>query len=148
MKIKILSVGKKHDQLYLEAIEDYLKRLNHYANASFVLIPPCKNSSLLESEQKIDEGERILKTINKEERVVLLDETGRFLSSPDLALGAQDMVFIIGGAFGVSPDVFKRADLVFSLSKLVFPHMMVRLILVETLYRSMTILNNGKYHHF
>ena len=86
MKIKILSVGKKHDNMYLEAINDYLKRLSHYASTDFVLIQPCKNASLPSSQQKIDEGERILKSINKDERVVLLDETGKLLSSPQLSL--------------------------------------------------------------
>jgi 23S rRNA (pseudouridine1915-N3)-methyltransferase len=108
-----------------------------------------------ESELKVEEGRQILSRLQSGDCLILLDERGKLLSSPDVAKmiaqkanqGMSKLVFLIGGAYGVSEDVKARAQFIWSLSPLVFPHMLVRLILSEQLYRACTILRNEKYHH-
>ncbi len=156
MKIALFSVGKSSESYVQQGIEDFTKRLNKYFTAQWNIIAPPKNAaSLSETELKLQEGKLILSQIQQDDFFVLLDERGKQFSSPQLANfiqqraneSAKRLVFLIGGAFGVSDEVFKRANHVWSLSGLVFPHMLVRLILSEQLYRACTILRNEKYHH-
>lgn len=155
MKITILAIGKKHDPKIQAAIEDYSARLNHYTKLEWKLAE-AKTSSSMNSEQvKKIESEALLNSISEQDKIILLDETGTELSSiqnskeiqKHLNKGTSNLVFVIGGAYGVSKDLKKRADFVWSLSKLVFPHQLVRLIVIEQLYRAHTILAGEKYHH-
>ncbi len=156
MKIQLWSVGKTHDAYVKDGIEDFSKRINKYFTAEWNIISPPKNAaSLSEKELKKAEGILLSAQILKEDYLILLDERGRSFSSPDLAQFIQQranesnkrIIFLIGGAFGVDENISKRADFVWSLSKLVFPHMLVRLILAEQIYRACSILRNEKYHH-
>lgn len=151
MAISVLAVGKKHESWVLEGIERYQKRLRAPFAAEWSLIP---HSSLEGQSARQEESERILSRLKPNDYVILLDEQGLNLSSPALAtlihdqLGvSQSIVFIIGGAYGVDSTIHRRAQTVWSLSKLVFPHQLVRLILIEQLYRAQQISSGGKYHH-
>jgi 23S rRNA (pseudouridine1915-N3)-methyltransferase len=151
MAISFLAVGKKHESWISEGIERYQKRVRAPYMAEWVLIP---HSSLQGDSARQEESERILSKLKPSDYVILLDERGMALSSPQLAalLDAQlthsaSIVFIIGGAFGVDQTVHDRAQKVWSLSPLVFPHQLVRLILSEQLYRVQQINTGGKYHH-
>ena len=156
MKFELWSIGKPHETYVLKGIEDFTKRLNHYFKTEWQIIPPLKGSaSLSEEELKKKEADVIMGLLNDDDYLVLLDERGKHISSEDLAdfiqkranSGVRKVVFLIGGAFGVDVSVFKRADYTLSFSKFVFPHMLVRLLLAEQLYRACTILRNEKYHH-
>jgi 23S rRNA (pseudouridine1915-N3)-methyltransferase len=156
MKMQFWSVGKPHDAYAKNGIEEFTKRLNNYFSTDWHIITPPKNAAnLSEIELKKAEGVTILQQLQKDDYLILLDERGKQLSSPELAQWIQQranestkrIVFLIGGAFGVDDAVMKRADHTWSLSKLVFPHMLVRLILSEQVYRACTILRNEKYHH-
>ena len=156
MKINLYSVGKPHETYVRQGIEDFTKRLNKYFSSEWNIIAPPKNAaSLSENELKLQEGKLILSQLQQDDFLVLLDERGKLLSSPQTANFLQQranesvkrLIFLIGGAFGASDEIFKRANFVWSLSPLVFPHMLARLILAEQLYRACTILRNEKYHH-
>ena len=156
MKFQFWSVGKAHDPYVKEGVEMFIKRISHYYPVEWNIIPMPKNIAMLsEIDLKKKEGETILFFLQKNDYLVLLDEKGKLLSSEGLADFIQQkannsikkIVFLIGGAFGVSEDVFKRANYKWSLSPLVFPHQLVRLILVEQVYRACTINKNEKYHH-
>ncbi|MGF7231549.1 23S rRNA (pseudouridine(1915)-N(3))-methyltransferase RlmH [Arachidicoccus sp.] len=156
MKILLYSVGKPHDTYAKQGIEAFTNRLEKYFPTEWKIIPPPKNAGALnEPELKKQEAKLILAQINTDDFLVLLDERGKQLSSPQLANFIQQranestktIVFLIGGAFGVEGSVFERANFTWSLSPLVFPHMLVRLILSEQLYRACTILRGEKYHH-
>lgn len=156
MKIQCWSIGKNHESYVKEGIEDFTRRLSKYFPAEWNLIPTPKNAGMLsEMDLRKKEGETILEWLKKDDYLILLDERGQSFTSPQLAgflqARANDsvktLVFLIGGAYGVDDAVFKRANLTWSLSKLVFPHQLVRLILAEQLYRACTILRNEKYHH-
>jgi len=149
-------MGKPHEAYARPGIEEFTKRLNNYFTADWNIIAPPKNAATLdEAALKRAEAGLILQQLQKDDQLILLDERGKTFSSPELAQWLQQranessrrLVFLIGGAFGVDGSVTQRADLVWSLSKLVFPHMLVRLILAEQLYRACTILRNEKYHH-
>lgn len=151
MAISILAVGKKHESWVVEGIERYQKRLRAPFTAEWNLIP---HSSLEGHSARQEESERILSRLKPTDYVILLDEQGTLLDSPSLSTLLQDqaslsrsIVFIIGGAYGVDQTVHQRAQTVWSLSKLVFPHQLVRLILIEQLYRAQQISSGGKYHH-
>lgn len=156
MKFQFISIGKPNDEDLKKAIEDFTKRINNYYTTEWLIIPPVKNaSSLPETGLKKQEGKIILDKINADDFLMLLDETGKQLTSVELAnfieqkinAGNRNILFLIGGAFGVSDEVKQRANFIWSLSKLVFPHKIVRLILAEQIYRACTILRNEKYHH-
>ncbi len=156
MKIILASLGKPHETYAKIGIEDFSQRLTKYFTTEWLIIPPVKNTAVLgENELKKAEAETILAQIQKEDYLILLDERGKQLSSPNLANFLQQranesrkrLVFLIGGAFGVDDTVAQRANYTWSLSMLVFPHMLVRLILAEQVYRACTILRNEKYHH-
>lgn len=156
MKLQLWSVGKAHEAYAKAGIEDFTKRINNYFPAEWHLIAPLKNAAhLSEVELKKAEAAIILQQIQKDDYLILLDERGKQISSPELAQWLQQranestkrIVFLIGGAFGVDESVMQRADYTWSISKLVFPHMLVRLLLAEQVYRACTILRNEKYHH-
>lgn len=156
MKISFWSVGKTHEPYVKSGVEDFTRRISKYYKVDWNLIPAPKNAGMLsEMDLKKKEGEIILEWLSKDDYLVLLDERGKQLSSEELAAflqtraneSAKQVVFLIGGAFGVSDEVMKRANFKWSLSQLVFPHQLVRLILAEQVYRACTILKNEKYHH-
>ncbi|HSC53445.1 MAG TPA: 23S rRNA (pseudouridine(1915)-N(3))-methyltransferase RlmH [Phnomibacter sp.] len=156
MKLIFWSIGGKHDANLAKAIEDYSGRINHYYSCEWKLIAVPKNAaSLTLDAQKDAESNLLLQSLDPVDYVILLDERGKMLSSPELAgiveqraiNGAKKIHIVIGGAFGVNDAVRKRADLVWQLSKLVFPHQLVRLMLVEQVYRACTIIRGEKYHH-
>lgn len=156
MKLRLISVGKPHEPYVKEGINDFTQRINKYFKADWLIIHTPKTApSLSETELKKAEATLILNQIEKEDYLILLDERGKVFSSPQLAQFIQQranesnkqLVFLIGGAFGVDPIITSRAQLVWSLSPLVFPHMLARLILSEQLYRACTIIRNEKYHH-
>ncbi len=156
MKLNFWSVGKSNETYVREGIEIFTKRINNYYPAEWTIIPIPKNASALsEVEMKKKEGEAILSLLQKDDWLILLDERGKQFSSEVLANilqqraneSVKNLIFLIGGAYGVSDDVMKRANLKWSLSQLVFPHQLVRLILAEQIYRACSILRNEKYHH-
>jgi 23S rRNA (pseudouridine1915-N3)-methyltransferase len=145
--INIIAVGKKHDPNITDAINDYEKRLRAPFEVKWVLLPySAKNGD----EARQDESGRIISQLRPADFVVLLDERGQDLSSPDfsaLLTSQQNIVIIIGGAYGVNDELRQRADRVISLSAMVFPHQLVRLILIEQIYRAQAIATNHPYHH-
>ena len=153
MKLSLLSVGKAHDTYIKEGVDQFTKRIGHYYPIDWQIISPSKLTD--PSQIKKAEAASIIKALAVTDVLVLLDETGKMLSSPGLAnliqqkanQSAQRIVFLIGGAYGVDESIKKRANFTWSLSDLVFPHMLVRLILSEQLYRACSILANEKYHH-
>ena len=145
MKIQFWSVGKTHESFVKEGIELFTKRVSNYFPVEWNIIPMPKNAGIMEPAMlKIKEGEAILVQINKEDFLVLLDEKGIEFTSEGFAKfiekrtidSTKTIVFLIGGAYGVSDAVFARANFKWSLSTLVFPHQMVRLILAEQVYRA------------
>ena len=151
MAIKIISVGKKHDSWVSDGIERYEARLKKPYDAQWVLLP---HSSLQDAAARQEESERILSRCGDRDFVILLDERGDELTSPQLAslldntfTAGRTVTFVIGGAYGVDDRVHQRADVVWSLSPLVFPHQLVRLILIEQLYRAQQISAGHPYHH-
>lgn len=156
MTIKLLGIGKTDDPALQNLTEMYIKRLGFYNRFEFELIPDIKNSKNLdENQQKQKEGDLLLNKVVASDFVVLLDENGKQYSSEAfsefiqkrLNSGLKQLVFIVGGPYGFSEDVYKRADAKLSLSKMTFSHQMVRLFFVEQLYRAFTILKNEPYHH-
>ena len=156
MKIACWSVGKSHDPYVKAGVEDFTGRLNRYYKTEWTLLPVPKQAGMLsEIDLRKKEATMILDWLSKDDYLVLLDEKGKQLSSPGLANliqqraneSVKQIVFLIGGAYGVDASVFQRAQFVWSLSELVFPHQLVRLILAEQLYQAATILKNEKYHH-
>ncbi len=156
MRMLFISVGKAHESYIKEGLADFTQRINKYYKVDWQIIPPPKNAANMAAlDLKKAEAESILGVIQKDDFLVLLDERGKQLSSPQLADFLQkrandstkQIVFLIGGAFGVNLSIVERANMSWSLSDLVFPHMLVRLILAEQIYRACTILRNEKYHH-
>lgn len=149
MKIRILAIGKKHEPWVQPGVERYLSRLAPPYFGEFELIP---HSGLRGKGARTEESDRILSRIKPDNFVILLDETGENLSSPQVSdliarTTSRSIIFIIGGAYGIDERVSARADRVWSLSNLVFPHQLVRLILAEQLYRAQEINRGSKYHH-
>jgi 23S rRNA (pseudouridine1915-N3)-methyltransferase len=156
MKLQFWSIGKAHESYLKEAVEIFTKRISHYYPVEWNIIPVPKNTAMLnETDLKKKEGDSILNSLQKDDYLILLDERGKLIKSEELAKfietraneSVKKMVFLVGGAFGVSDDVMKRANYKWSLSPLVFPHQLVRLILAEQVYRACTIIKNEKYHH-
>ncbi len=154
MKIVALATGKRHDADIAAAVDDYTQRIQRYTSFEWQILSPAKGKMTADEVKRI-ESAAIAAQLKNEDYIVLLDERGTQLSSNELAgiLDAQDMavarrmVFVIGGAYGISDEIMKRADMTWSLSKLVFPHQLVRLILAEQLYRAHTIRRGEPYHH-
>lgn len=155
MKTILLLVGKTQNKNFQAGISDYSERITHYMPFEIKVIPELKNTrNLNEEQQKVREGELILKELQPTDTVVLMDEHGKELRSIELAQWLQGkqnisrrLVFVIGGPYGFSPDVYARANEQLSLSKMTFSHQMVRLIMVEQLYRACTIIKGEPYHH-
>jgi len=151
MAIKIIAVGKKHETWVAEGIRRYETRLQRPFNVEWVLLPHSARDGLQARE---DESERLLLRLDKDDFIVLLDERGKLFDSPGLSRmllepleRSRSVVVLIGGAYGVDASVHERADVVWSLSPLVFPHQLVRLILAEQLYRAQEIAAGRPYHH-
>ena len=156
MKIKLLAIGKTDDKNLQLLIQNYEKRLKHYIKFELEIIPDLKNvKNLSESEQKEKEGVLILKRINSTDQVILLDEKGIMNTSKEFSkfmqkkmnAGIKQIVFVIGGPYGFSEAVYKKAKEQLSFSKMTFSHQMIRLFVVEQIYRAFTILRNEPYHH-
>ena len=156
MRIQFWSVGKPHEPYVKTGIDDFTGRVNKYFKADWNLVPPVRNAaSLSEPELMKKEAQLILASLLPDDYLVLMDERGKQLSSEGLAVfiqaraneSSKRVIFLIGGAFGVDESVARKADFTWSLSNLVFPHQLVRLILTEQVYRACTILRNEKYHH-
>ena len=151
MLIRIIAIGKKHESWVADGIERYQKRLRQPFAVEWVLLP---HSSLEGDRARQEESERILSRLGTDDSVVLLDERGKALDSPQLSSlltenfnQSRTVVLVIGGAYGVDATVHHRANTVWSLSPLVFPHQLVRLILAEQIYRAQQISLGGSYHH-
>lgn len=155
MKTTLLWVGKTTDRHLDDLIEDYRKRIGHYIPFEVKTIPALKNTkNMTFDQQKQSEGEQILSAVGQLAFVVLLDERGTERSSMEFARyiqkqqsASRDLVFVIGGPFGFSSDVYERANDKVSLSRMTFSHQMIRLLFTEQLYRALTILHGEKYHH-
>lgn len=151
MPIRIIAVGKKHETWAAEGIERYQKRLKRPFVVEWVLLP---HSALTDARARQEESGRILTRLNASDYVILLDERGKIINSPSLSQlllspleTSKEVVIIIGGAYGVDDSIHQRANFVWSLSNLVFPHQLVRLILAEQIYRAQEIAGGKPYHH-
>jgi 23S rRNA (pseudouridine1915-N3)-methyltransferase len=156
MKIKLWSIGKEHEPYIKPGVDDFTRRIARYYPVDWKLIAPPRNAAALSiSDLKKKEGEIIFDTLSKDDWLVALDERGKQITSDGLAQLLQDranesaknLVFLIGGIYGLDEAVLKRSDHRWSLSLLTFPHQLVRLIMAEQLYRACTILRNERYHH-
>ena len=156
MKIHFWSLGNAHEIYVKPGIEIFTKRISHYYNVEWKLIPFQKNaSSLSQQDLKKAESEAVMRLLKPDDILIVLDEKGKQFTSEKLAdllqLNAnnsiKNLIFLIGGAFGVDEKIIMRANYIWSLSQLVFPHQLVRLILAEQVYRACTIIRNEKYHH-
>ncbi|GAA4366993.1 23S rRNA (pseudouridine(1915)-N(3))-methyltransferase RlmH [Paeniglutamicibacter cryotolerans] len=151
MTIRVLAIGKKHESWVTEGIDRYEKRMKKPFDLKWQLLP---HSSREGDSARTEESERILSKVETRDYLILLDERGKNIDSPTLARTLQqpldtsrNITVVIGGAYGVAPSVHSRADFTWSLSKLVFPHQLVRLILAEQLYRAQEIAGGRPYHH-
>ncbi|HET8885076.1 MAG TPA: 23S rRNA (pseudouridine(1915)-N(3))-methyltransferase RlmH [Salinimicrobium sp.] len=156
MTIKLLAVGKTDNRQLLDLIEIYQKRINFYIKYEVEIIPDIKNTkNLNEEQQKQKEGNLLISKIENSDFVVLLDENGKQYASEEFAdflqkrlnSGIKQLVFVIGGPFGFSKELYDRGNALVSLSKMTFSHQMVRLFFAEQVYRGFTILKNEPYHH-
>jgi len=156
MKLHFWAIGKNNDPYVKEGVDDFTKRISKYFPVEWSIIPVPKNAGMMsEMDLKKKEGEIVLEWINKDDYLVALDENGKEFTSVTLAdfiikrsnQSVRNLVFLIGGAFGLDEAVLTRANYKWSLSRLTFPHQLVRLILAEQIYRACTIIKNEKYHH-
>ncbi|PKB43662.1 23S rRNA (pseudouridine1915-N3)-methyltransferase [Cellulophaga sp. RHA19] len=156
MTIKLLAIGKTDNKNLQALIAEYEKRLGHYIKFNLDIIPDIKNvKNLSEAQQKEKEGELILKKLSSTDVLILLDENGKQFTSVDFSdylqkkmnAGIKQLVFVIGGPYGFSDAIYTTAKGKISLSKMTFSHQMVRLFVVEQIYRGFTILRNEPYHH-
>lgn len=156
MKILLLAIGKTDDKNLITLIENYKNRLKHYIKFDLEVIPDIKNvKNLSEKQQKEKEGELILKKLQSSDQLILLDEKGKSFSSikfseylqKKMNSGIKQMVIVIGGPYGFSEEIYKRAQGKISLSTMTFSHQMIRLFATEQIYRAFTILKNEPYHH-
>lgn len=158
MKITLLSVGKLKEKYIVEGVKEYLKRLSAYAKVEIAEVSdePCPDNafSAVVEQVRQKEAEKLQKRIKPGTYLIVLDSRGKMLSSEEMAskiedlglAGKSDITFIIGGSHGLIPELTDQADLLFSLSKLTFPHQLVRLLLLEQIYRSFKIIKNEPYH--
>jgi len=156
VKIKLICIGKTGKGFLVDGENEYLNRLKHYVNIERIEIPDLKNAKKLSIEQiKSLEGKEIMSKIISGEQLILLDEKGKDFTSEKFAdfiqkkfnQGGKALVFVIGGAYGFSNEVYDRSDSLLSLSKMTFSHQMIRMIFFEQVYRAMTILKGEPYHH-
>ena len=151
-----MTIGKNHEPFVADGVSDFTKRINNYFPASWKIIPSIRNAALLQQDDLIrKEGEIVLRMLQPHDYLVALDERGRAFTSIQLSgflqqranESAKTLIFLIGGAYGLDAAILKRANHIWSLSALTFPHQLVRLIIAEQVYRACTILRNEKYHH-
>ncbi|HEX2976318.1 MAG TPA: 23S rRNA (pseudouridine(1915)-N(3))-methyltransferase RlmH [Bacteroidales bacterium] len=156
MKIALLQTGKTVDRNISESSDDYASRIKKYIGFEVITVPDLKNTrNMPPNEQKLREGKKIIQAISAEDYVVLLDEKGKEFRTVEFAsalerifmLPKKRIIFIIGGPWGFSDEVYSRADMKMSLSKMTFPHQLVRLLFLEQLYRAMTVIKGEPYHH-
>jgi 23S rRNA (pseudouridine1915-N3)-methyltransferase len=156
MKILLLVIGKTDEKYLIEGMDKYRNRLKHYIGFDYEEIPDIKNrKSLSEAQQKKQEGDLILTKINAGDKLVLLDDKGKDYSSisfskhlqQQMNSGIKRLVFVVGGPYGFDASVYAKSQGKLSLSKMTFSHQMIRLFMVEQVYRAMTILKNEPYHH-
>jgi 23S rRNA (pseudouridine1915-N3)-methyltransferase len=156
MTIKLIAIGKTDNADLQSLMDDYIKRLGFYIKFSIDIIPDIKNvKNLSEEQQKQKEGELILNKLSATDILILLDENGKQLNSVNFSeylqkhmnSGIKQLVFVIGGPYGFSNDVYEKSNGKLSLSKMTFSHQMIRLFFIEQLYRGFTILRNEPYHH-
>ena len=156
MKIKLLAIGKTDNKNLIQLIDEYQNRLKHYIKFELEIIPDIKNvKNLSEIQQKEKEGDLILSKLQNTDVLVLLDDKGKDFTSIEFSqylqkkmnAGIKQLVLVIGGPYGFSDAVYKKASGKISLSKMTFSHQMIRLFIVEQLYRGFTILKNEPYHH-
>ena len=156
MKITLSVIGKTEVGFVRQGIEEYVKRLQHYVGFNISYVSDVKSTrNLSEAQQKTAEGKALLSTLDSSDHVVLLDEHGVERTSVEfsqwlqrrMASGSKRLVFLVGGPYGFSQEVYDRANEKISLSKMTFPHELVRLVFVEQLYRAFTILRHEPYHH-
>lgn len=156
MKIVLLQTGKTSEKHIAEGVESYSARIRKFSGFEIITVPDLKNTRKMPArEQKSIEGKKILRLLGKDDFVVLLDENGREFSSVEFARwiekklsdSVKRMVFIIGGPWGFSEGLLDKAHMKMSLSKMTFPHQLVRLLFAEQLYRAFTIIRNESYHH-
>lgn len=156
MKITLLVVGKTDSNHIKELFEMYQKRLNHYIKFHFIAIADIKNTKKMSSEQqKIKEGQSILKQLSPTDQLILLDEKGKMFSSVEFSSflqkkmnsGIKNIVFAIGGPYGFSEEMYQKSIGKISLSKMTFSHQMIRIFIAEQIYRAFTILKNEPYHN-
>jgi 23S rRNA (pseudouridine1915-N3)-methyltransferase len=156
MKISCWAIGKANESYVKEGVNEFTKRVTRYYKTEWNIIPVPKNAGMMsEMDLREKEGEMILSFLKKDDYLVALDEHGKQWTSVEFAefigqrasQSVKNLVFVIGGAFGLDKSILKRADHVMGLSKLTYPHQLVRLILAEQLYRACSILRNEKYHH-
>ena len=158
MNIQIICIGKLKEKYWTDAVAEYMKRLSSYSSVKIVELKesrlPDKAGPAEEEKVKLEEGREILKSIKDGTYVVTLEIQGKQLSSEELAAkieglgieGKSDVAFVIGGSLGLSAEVSKRADFKLSFSKMTFPHQLIRVFLVEQLFRAFKISNNETYH--
>lgn len=156
MKFIFLMIGKTSQEHLEKLIQDYRERISHYLNFESIVIPDLKNTKKMSiQEQKEREAELILKHIDNQDEVIILDEGGKQFSSiafsgfieKKLHATTKRIIFVAGGPFGFSSKIYDRANEMISLSSMTFSHQMVRLIFTEQLYRAMTIIRGENYHH-
>ena len=156
MHVEIWSVGKENEAFIEDGLKYYFQKIKPWNAIDLVLLNIPKKAATTDIERsKLQEGELVLKKLQPHHYLILLDEKGKQLTSPQWAhqfqqcmnQGTKTLVLLIGGAFGVTENIKKRANQCWSLSNLVFPHQMVRLIVAEQVYRAFSILNNSPYHH-
>ena len=156
MKITLLAIGKTNTKYLQEGIEQYIKRLSHYIPFEFKILPDVKTTKgLTQEKQKGMEGQMFLNCIQSGDVVVLLDEKGKEMTSREFSVYldkkmvtvAKNLIFVIGGPYGFSQEMYNRANEKLSLSKMTFSHEMIRLFFIEQIYRAMTILKGEPYHH-
>ena len=156
MKFALVVVGKTATGYLKQGIDEYIKRLSHYISFELIHVVDAKNTKKLsESQQKQVEGNNLMSHFENSDYVVLLDEHGKEFTSMEfsgyiqkrMSSGSRRVVFVVGGPYGFSQDVYNRAQDKISLSKMTFSHEMIRLIFTEQLYRACTILNHEPYHH-
>jgi len=156
MKLALLQTGKTTDKHISEVADLYTNRIKKYSGFEILTLPELKNAANMPvPEQKVREGLKILSSINSDDYIILLDERGKEYRTVDFSMLLEKIfmfpkkriVFIIGGPWGFSDEVYKRADLKMSLSQMTFPHQLVRLLFLEQLYRVFTIIKGDPYHH-
>jgi len=156
MKVSLIVISKTIQPYLRDGLQEYLQRLKHYVSFEYIEIPDLKNvKNLSHDEQKKKEGELLLRKIEQNSNIILLDEKGKHFDSLQFAnfiqekmnVGTRNLVFLIGGPYGFSEEMYKAAHSQISLSKMTFSHQMVRLIFMEQLYRGFTILKGEPYHH-